>query len=335
MTEATISSIEPNLVLPLFGAKDQHLRRLRDRFQVGITHRNGQIRVSGEKDSVALATEVLEQLTEIVRRKGNLSPDLLDATVASVTGEPIPARAQGAIDIIQVGRQVRPRTEGQASYVEKMRKHDIVFAIGPAGTGKTFLAVAMAVEALKHNLIRKIVLVRPAVEAGESLGFLPGDMQAKINPYLRPLLDAINEMIGYDQVQRLIQQDVIEVVPLAYMRGRTLNESFIILDEAQNSTIGQMKMFLTRMGEKSKVVVSGDTTQIDLPRGTQSGLKDALSRLKNISEIGIVHLLKTDIVRHQLVQQIVEAYDKPQRSIPTRNGTSTELNIHAERNEVE
>lgn len=335
MTEATISSIEPNLVLPLFGAKDQHLRRLRDRFQVGITHRNGQIRVSGEKDSVALATEVIEQLTEIVRRKGNLSPDLLDATVAGVTGEPIPARAQGAIDIIQVGRQVRPRTEGQASYVEKMRKHDIVFAIGPAGTGKTFLAVAMAVEALKHNLIRKIVLVRPAVEAGESLGFLPGDMQAKINPYLRPLLDAINEMIGYDQVQRLIQQDVIEVVPLAYMRGRTLNESFIILDEAQNSTIGQMKMFLTRMGEKSKVVVSGDTTQIDLPHGTQSGLKDALSRLKNISEIGIVHLLKTDIVRHQLVQQIVEAYDKPQRSNPARNGTSTELNIHAERNEVE
>ena len=256
MTEATISSIEPSLVLPLFGAKDQHLRRLRDRFQVGIIHRNGQIRVTGEKESVAQATAVLEQLTEIIRRQGSLSPDLFDATVAGVTGEPIPAPAQGAIDIVQVGRQIRPRTDGQVRYVDIMRERDVVFAVGPAGTGKTFLAVAMAVEALKHHEVRKIILVRPAVEAGESLGFLPGDLQAKINPYLRPLLDATNEMMGYDQVQRLIQQDIIEVAPLAYMRGRTLNDAFIILDEAQNSTIAQMKMFLTRMGENSKVVSS-------------------------------------------------------------------------------
>jgi len=335
MTEATISSIEPSLVLPLFGAKDQHLRRLRDRFQVGITHRNGQIRVSGEKDSVAQATAVLEQLTEIVRRQGNLSPDLLDATVAGVTGDPIPAPSQGAIDIVQVGRQVRPRTEGQARYVESMRRHDVVFAVGPAGTGKTFLAVAMAVEALKHHSIRKIVLVRPAVEAGESLGFLPGDMQAKINPYLRPLLDAINEMIGYDQVQRLIQQDVIEVVPLAYMRGRTLNESFIILDEAQNSTIGQMKMFLTRMGENSKVVVSGDTTQIDLPQGSQSGLKDALQRIGSIKGVGVSRLLQSDIVRHRLVQEIVEAYEKAEDSTKAETGTRSELNIHIQGGERE
>ncbi|MCH2181690.1 MAG: PhoH family protein [Mariniblastus sp.] len=334
MTEATIASIEPSLVLPLFGAKDQHLRRLRDRFQVGITHRNGQIRVTGEKDSVAQATAVLKQLTEIVRRQGNLSPDLFDATLAGVTGDPIPAPSQGAIDIVQVGRQVRPRTEGQAKYVDTMRKHDVVFAVGPAGTGKTFLAVAMAVEALKHHSVRKIVLVRPAVEAGESLGFLPGDMQAKINPYLRPLLDAINEMIGYDQVQRLIQQDVIEVVPLAYMRGRTLNEAFIILDEAQNSTIAQMKMFLTRMGEKSKVVVSGDTTQIDLPHGTESGLKDALRRLDSIKGIGVARLAQSDIVRHRLVQEIVEAYETSTYSSRPQT-TRADLNLHIQGEEQE
>ena len=335
MTEATIASIEPSLVLPLFGAKDQHLRRLRDRFQVGITHRNGQIRVTGEKDSVAQATAVLKQLTEIVRRQGNLSPDLFDATVAGVTGDPVPAHSQEAIDIVQVGRQVRPRTDGQARYIDTMRKHDVVFAVGPAGTGKTFLAVAMAVEALKHHSVRKIVLVRPAVEAGESLGFLPGDMQAKINPYLRPLLDATNEMIGYDQVQRLIQQDVIEVVPLAYMRGRTLNEAFIILDEAQNSTIAQMKMFLTRMGEKSKVVVSGDTTQVDLPHGTQSGLKDALRRLESIRGIGVARLVQSDIVRHRLVQEIVEAYEPTKPSKQSDSSPRPDLNLHIQGEEQE
>lgn len=190
-----------------------------------------------------------------------------------------------------------------------MRNNDVVFAVGPAGSGKTYLAVAMAVEALKNRTVRKIVLVRPAVEAGESLGFLPGDLQAKINPYLRPLLDAIHEMIGYDQVQLQIERDVIEVCPLAYMRGRTLNESFIILDEAQNSTISQMKMFLTRMGEASKIVVSGDPTQTDLPSKTQSGLIDALKRLEKIKGIAIAKLTADDIVRHRLVTQIVNAYD--------------------------
>jgi phosphate starvation-inducible PhoH-like protein len=196
-----------------------------------------------------------------------------------------------------------------------MRNNDLVFAVGPAGSGKTYLAVAMAVEALKNQKVRKLVLVRPAVEAGESLGFLPGDLQAKINPYLRPLLDAIHEMIGYDQVQQLIQSDVIEVCPLAYMRGRTLNESFIILDEAQNTTTAQMKMFLTRMGNASKIVVSGDQTQIDLPPKTQSGLVDALQRLKQIQGVGISHLTSKDIVRHRLVTDIVQAYDgKPNQS---------------------
>ncbi|MDA7918696.1 PhoH family protein [Mariniblastus sp.] len=316
MTEATISSVEPQLVLPLFGAKDQHLRRLREKFNVTITHRNGQVKITGDKkEQVAQATDAIEQLTEIVRTKGNFSPAVFDETIARVTGESAPRKAIEAIQTLQVGKEIRPRTPGQATYVDSMRNNDLVFAVGPAGSGKTYLAVAMAVEALKNQKVRKLVLVRPAVEAGESLGFLPGDLQAKINPYLRPLLDAIHEMIGYDQVQQLIQSDVIEVCPLAYMRGRTLNESFIILDEAQNTTTAQMKMFLTRMGNASKIVVSGDQTQIDLPPKTQSGLADALQRLKQIKGVGISHLTSKDIVRHRLVTDIVQAYDgKPNQS---------------------
>ena len=310
MTEATISSIEPAIVLPLFGAKDQHLRRLREHFPVKIVHREGQIKVIGEDETaVAKATEAIELLTHIVRKRGNLTPALFDDTIARVKGESNGISASHSIEVHEVGRQIRPRTPGQATYIEAIRNNDLVFAIGPAGSGKTYLAVAMAIEALKQQQIRKVVLVRPAVEAGESLGYLPGDMQAKINPYLRPLLDAIHEMVGYDQVQRLIAQDVIEVVPLAYMRGRTLNQSFIILDEAQNSTISQMKMFLTRMGHDSKIVVSGDPTQTDLPRSQQSGLADALKRLGKIKGVAAVKLTQADIVRHRLVQKIVEAYD--------------------------
>ena len=310
MTEATISAVEPKLVLPLFGAKDQHLKRLREKFNVSITHRDGKVKISGDDSSaVARATEAVEQLAEIVRRRGNLTPDLFNETIARINGEAAPSKKTASIETLQVGKEIRPRTPGQANYVEAMRTKDVVFAVGPAGSGKTYLAVAMAVEALKNRTVRKIVLVRPAVEAGESLGFLPGDLQAKINPYLRPLLDAIHEMIGYDQVQLLVERDVIEVCPLAYMRGRTLNESFIILDEAQNTTISQMKMFLTRMREASKIVVSGDPTQTDLPSQTQSGLMDALKRLEKIKGVAISKLSADDIVRHRLVTQIVKAYD--------------------------
>ena len=319
MTEATISTVEPSVALPLFGAKDQHLRRLRTKFNVDIIHRNGQVRIIGEdKEAVAQTTEVIEQLADIVRRRGNLTPALFDQTIARVTGIEVAQHSAEAIQTLQVGREIRPRTEGQAKYVDAIRKNDVVFAVGPAGSGKTYLAVAMAVEALKNQAVRKIVLVRPAVEAGESLGFLPGDLQAKINPYLRPLLDAIHEMIGYDQVQQLIQRDVIEVCPLAYMRGRTLNDSFIILDEAQNTTTPQMKMFLTRMGHSSKIVVSGDHTQIDLPPHTKSGLIDALERLNKITGIGITKLSGQDIVRHKLVTDIVQAYDGPEHDSPNR-----------------
>ena len=309
MTEATIFSIEPQFVLPLFGAKDQHLRRLRKHFQVEIIHRDGKIQVKGEDDNVAQATQVLEQLMGIIRKRGSMTPDLFDQTLANASSLDFPVAPPSSIDVMQIGREIHPRTPGQAEYIDAIRANDLVMATGPAGCGKTFLAVAMAVEALKHQMVRKIVLVRPAVEAGENLGYLPGDMQAKINPYLRPLLDAAYEMVGYDQIQRLVQQDVIEIVPLAYMRGRTLNEAFIILDEAQNTTVSQMKMFLTRMGEHSKIVISGDPTQVDLPKNVSSGLSDALKRLAGIRGVEVVHLSTRDIVRHRLVQDIVDAYE--------------------------
>ncbi len=214
---------------------------------------------------------------------------------------------------------MRPKTAGQAEYVKAIHDHDLVFCIGPAGTGKTYLAVAMAISALRQERIRKIVLVRPAVEAGESLGFLPGDLQAKINPYLRPLLDALRDLMDYESVKRLTETDIIEMIPLAYMRGRTLNDAFIILDEAQNTTVAQMKMFLTRMGNNSKIVVSGDITQIDLPAHSRSGLIDAISRLRDIEGFSQVRLGKTDIVRHPLVQRIVAAYEDTEDQPGTNN----------------
>lgn len=291
----------------MLGTRDQHLRKIRDALGVQVSVRDGAIQIEGEESAVARATEVFEQLQAQALKYGSMAADDVGRLLTDVrTGQPHQETAPLAVF---TPKQIRPRTPGQAAYVNAIRDHDIVFCDGPAGTGKTYLAVAAAVAALRSERVRKIVLARPAVEAGESLGFLPGDLQAKINPYLRPLLDALREMMDHDVIKQYTEQDLIEVIPLAYMRGRTLNDCFMILDEAQNTTIAQMKMFLTRMGNNSRIVVSGDTTQIDLPAHLRSGLIDALHRLRKIAGIAVVELDETDIVRHPLVQAIVQAYD--------------------------
>jgi phosphate starvation-inducible PhoH-like protein len=290
---------------------------------VAITHRNGTVKVAGPSHSVEIATGILEKLKEKLLRGGVILPEEIDGLLQQATAPSSkvalihPRTEQKEVAIGNAARRVKPRTQGQAAYIEAIRAHDLTLCSGPAGCGKTYLAVATAVEAYRAKAVRKIVLVRPAVEAGESLGYLPGDLKEKLNPYLRPLLDAINEMVDFDQVKFLMEQEVIEVIPLAYMRGRTLNQAFVILDEAQNATVAQMKMFLTRMGEGSKVVVSGDTSQVDLPSGVTSGLQDAIQRLGSIDEIAIIRLQASDIVRHPLVQRIVAAYEQPVNT-PTR-----------------
>ena len=308
MSRTTIAVVDSKRLLTIFGPRDQHLRRIRAALGVGVSARDDSIQIEGEEPAVLKATELFEQLDRIARDQGAVEPEQVSHLLAIATGEK-PAATHDPIEVQRPGRQVQPRSEGQSAYVRAIRDHDIVLCAGPAGSGKTFLAVAMAVAALRAEQVRKIVLVRPAVEAGESLGFLPGDLQAKINPYLRPLLDALREMMDYDILKRLTEQDVIEMVPLAYMRGRTLNNAFVILDEAQNTTISQMKMFLTRLGMGSKMVISGDTTQIDLPPNRSSGLVVAMNRLQDVRGCCRVRLGGQDIVRHPLVQRIVDAYD--------------------------
>ena len=327
MSEANINLSDPAAVLSLFGPQDRYLKMIRDHFAVAITHRDGKLKIIGEAEAVRRATGLLEGLHARAQQSGGLTrAEVEGALEGALEGKRNSARIfsrgggrlaaaqeqlETAVDLQHQKRKIKPRSQGQAEYLTAIRKSDLTLCRGPAGCGKTYLAVALAVEALKRQRIKKIVLVRPAVEAGESLGFLPGDLQAKLNPYLRPLLDALNEMLDYDQVKYLMEHDVIEVIPLAYMRGRTLNEAFIILDEAQNTTSAQMKMFLTRMGDGSKIVVSGDITQVDLPGGVTSGLRDAWQRLGGIRGISFVTLDGSDIVRHRLVQEIVGRYEPP------------------------
>lgn len=321
MSEANINLTDPSAILSLFGPQDQYLKMIRNHYGVAITHRDGKLKIIGEEDAVRHATNLMENLHRRAQQAGGLTAQEVEVALGrgmqqglnaeEQIEDPDTLKAPLEVNLAHKQRKIKPRTEGQAGYIGSIRNHDLTFCRGPAGCGKTYLAVALAVEALKSQKIRKIVLVRPAVEAGESLGFLPGDLQAKLNPYLRPLLDALNEMLDYDQVKYLMEHEVIEVIPLAYMRGRTLNEAFVILDEAQNSTTSQMKMFLTRMGDGSKVVVSGDITQIDLPGGVTSGLRDAWHRLGGVKGISFVTLEAQDIVRHRLVQDIVNRYEAP------------------------
>jgi phosphate starvation-inducible PhoH-like protein len=292
----------------LFGSRDQNLRVVRDALGVRLIARGDRLQVDGSEEQVGRAERVFEQLRRILRQNGSVTAeDVRTVLEVVLTGEDREGRHN--LTALEGGRHVRPRTDGQARYVRGMQDNDLTFCIGPAGTGKTFLAVGMAVNLLRQGQVKRIVLVRPAVEAGERLGFLPGDIVAKVNPYLRPLFDALNDMLEPEQVKRYMENDIIEIVPLAYMRGRTLNQAVIILDEGQNSTIAQMKMFLTRMGNGSKIIVTGDVTQVDLPRQTRSGLIDAVHRLRDLERIAIVYLDEHDIVRHPLVQQIVRAYE--------------------------
>ncbi|HHT9129348.1 MAG TPA: PhoH family protein [Candidatus Brocadiaceae bacterium] len=292
----------------LYGSHDRHLRLVRDAFQVHLVARHGLLKLEGEKEQVDASREVLLRLLEIVRATGRLDLEDVEQTIINAKSAGMEESIQ-TIDVFQKGIFIKPKTDGQIKYIEAIKKNDLVFCIGPAGTGKTYLAVAMALSFLKSGRIRRIVLARPAVEAGEKLGYLPGDIKDKVNPYLRPLYDAIADMMDVGHVKKYLESDLIEILPLAYMRGRTLNDAFIILDEAQNCTIKQMKTFLTRLGTKSRVVVTGDITQVDLSAGEMSGLIDAQERLMNIDNISFMYLTKADIIRHRLVRDIVDAYE--------------------------
>lgn len=305
----TITLEQPDKKLALFGSADRYLRMLRETLGVQIISRNDELRLSGEREQVAKAAAVLEQMQKKLRRQDWLSSeDVGTALRGAVEAER--TRSADEIDVYSKGHAIRPKTEGQKRYIDAILGNDLTFCIGPAGTGKTYLAVAAAASFLKHGQAKRLVLARPAVEAGERLGFLPGDLQAKVNPYLRPLFDALHDMMDFEQVKRFMVNDVIEVIPLAFMRGRTLNESVIILDEAQNTTVNQMLMFLTRLGHDSKMIVTGDPSQIDLPKAETSGLIDAMNRLSGIKGIATIELERGDIVRHRLVQNIVNAYER-------------------------
>jgi phosphate starvation-inducible protein PhoH and related proteins len=306
--QLNIALEHPEKKLALFGSADRYLRMIRDTFGIQVVGRDQEIHLSGDREQVGKAAAVLEQLQRTLRRQDWLSVEDVGQAIGRAADDQRPANPD-EIDVYAKARPIRPKTDGQRTYIDAILHHDLTFCVGPAGTGKTYLAVAAAANLLKHGRAKRIILARPAVEAGERLGFLPGDLQAKVNPYLRPLFDALHDMMDYEQVKRFMVNDVIEVIPLAFMRGRTLNDSVIILDEAQNTTASQMLMFLTRLGNDSKMIVTGDTTQIDLPPNVPSGLMDAMEKLADVQQIAMIELQRSDIVRHRLVQNIVDAYE--------------------------
>lgn len=313
--QLTLEPNNPENLVNLCGQLDEHLKLIEQRLPVRISNRGNQFQLEGEEAVAKAVGHMLEELYQQAIDGDQLTPDqvhlyLQQAGVEQITTGQQDSELDQEVTIRTRKGMIRPRGPNQQKYVQAIRFHDINFGIGPAGTGKTYLAVACAVEALEREEIDRILLVRPAVEAGEKLGFLPGDLSQKVDPYLRPLYDALYEMLGFEKVTKLIERNVIEVAPLAYMRGRTLNGSFVILDESQNTTREQMKMFLTRIGFGSTAVITGDVTQVDLPRGTQSGLLHVMKVLDGVEGIGFTHFTAKDVVRHPLVQHIVRAYDR-------------------------
>lgn len=297
----------------LFGRHDENLKLIKQKLSIQIAARGEKITLHGKKENVILAEALMKELLHSIRGGSQIQKQEIKKAIATLQQTGVlqkHAILTDRIEIMSKQQFISPKTMGQKSYIDAIRDHDITFGIGPAGTGKTYLAIAMAVSALKNRQVGRVILVRPAVEAGENLGFLPGDIMEKIDPYLRPIYDALYDMVDTDKVQAYLQKGIIEVAPLAYMRGRTLNDSFIILDEAQNSTPEQMKMFLTRLGFDSKIVVTGDITQVDLPLNKKSGLVQVQTVLKNVNGIEFVYLNELDVVRHDLVRGIIKAYAK-------------------------
>jgi phosphate starvation-inducible PhoH-like protein len=312
LKEINLQLTTPNEALALFGANDKYLKQLENQLDVSIVTRGELVAVSGDEQSVAYVDEILRTLLVIIRKGLSITErDIVYAVDLAKKGKIDQFETLFEDEIMKnaKGKSIRVKTLGQKKYVNAMKENDLVFGIGPAGTGKTYLAVVMAVNALKKGLVKRIILTRPAVEAGESLGFLPGDLKEKVDPYLRPLYDALHDVLGTEHTIRLIERETIEIAPLAYMRGRTLDDAFVILDEAQNTTSAQMKMFLTRLGFGSKMVITGDLTQIDLPKGVESGLLVARGILSGVQGIEFIHLEDSDVVRHPLVQRIIQAYE--------------------------
>lgn len=317
MSEQTVSTKIPLQSaaegLSLFGPQDTFLKLVEEKVEVQVVSRESEITIRGERRNVDVVQQLFEVLLQLIRNGYVLTErDVLYAIdlALDLRADQLLDLYKGEVAITYRGKPIRVKTIGQKHYVTTIKKRDVVFGVGPAGTGKTYLAVVLAITALKEGSVKRIVLTRPAVEAGESLGFLPGDLQEKVDPYLRPLYDALYDVMGPEQTAKALERGLIEIAPLAYMRGRTLDDAFVILDEAQNTTPEQMKMFLTRLGFGSKMVITGDVTQIDLPRGKKSGLVEAKSILKNIEEIGFVYFDESDVVRHSLVQKIIIAYDR-------------------------
>lgn len=313
MFEQVLSIDRMENAVSLFGSFDENIRLIESEFSVTVLNRGSDLKISGEAENVAKATTAIEHLLALINKGEALSDQNVRYVISLVKDgeeDKLMSLSGDCVCITSKGKPVKPKTLGQKKYVEAIRKNTIVLGAGPAGTGKTYLAVAMAVTAFRAKEVNRIILTRPAVEAGEKLGFLPGDLQQKVDPYLRPLYDALFDMLGAEAFARYQERGSIEVAPLAYMRGRTLDDSFIILDEAQNTTREQMKMFLTRLGFNSKMVVTGDVTQIDLPDGKRSGLTDAMRILRNVPDISINTFTEKDVVRHKLVQDIIKAYEK-------------------------